>query len=144
MGWGDLANYFGEERELFHGLYPADFLRANPPKSLRAWHLVGGVDPLAASDLTGNGPDDGYPVLLEDWISRDGLKCLKVKLRGNDAEWDYQRLLAVGKIALAKDVDWLSADFNCTVREPTYVNAMLDRLRDDYPRIYGMILYVEQ
>jgi L-alanine-DL-glutamate epimerase-like enolase superfamily enzyme len=41
-------------------------------------------------------------------------------------------------------VDWLSADFNCTVHDPSYVNAILDQLRDDYPRIYGRILYVEQ
>ena len=55
-----------------------------------AWHLVGGLDALEESELTGQEPDDGYPVLLEDWIRRDGLKCLKVKLRGNDAGWDYR------------------------------------------------------
>jgi hypothetical protein len=41
-------------------------------------------------------------------------------------------------------VNWLSADFNCTVTEVAYVNSILDRLRDQQPRIYGMILYVEQ
>jgi hypothetical protein len=30
------------------------------------------------------------------------------------------------------------------VSDPDYVNAMLDRLRDDHPRLHGMILYVEQ
>ena len=44
------------------------------------------------AELTGSEPDDGYPVLLRDWIRRDGLKCLKVKLRGDDAAWDYDRL----------------------------------------------------
>ena len=76
--------------------------------------------------------------------SADGLKCLKVKLRGNDADWDFLRLVRVGSIAAATSVDWLSADFNCTVTDPDYVNAILDRLRDEQPRIYGMILYVEQ
>ena len=66
------------------------------------------------------------------------------QLRGNDAEWDYQRLIKVGTIGAAKDVDWLSADFNCTVTDPAYVNSILDRLRDEFPRLYGMILYVEQ
>ena len=37
-----------------------------------------------------------------------------------------------------------SADFNCTVTDPAYVNELLDRLRDEHPRIYGMLLYVEQ
>ena len=83
-----------------------------------AWHLVGGLDLLEESELTGKEPDDGYPVLLEDWIRRDGLKCLKVKLRGNDAAWDYGRLVKVGSIGLKNGVDWLSADFNCTVTDP--------------------------
>lgn len=128
----------------FAGRYPADFLCERRAESLAAWHLVGGLDLLQASERTGGEPDDGYPVTLEDWIQRDGLKCLKVKLRGTDAEWDYHRLFRVGEIACGQGVDWLSADFNCTVAGPEYVNGILDRLRDASPRIYGMILYVEQ
>jgi L-alanine-DL-glutamate epimerase-like enolase superfamily enzyme len=128
----------------FSGKYPADFLAARRAESLVAWHLVGGLDLLEETERTGAEPVDGYPVLLADWIRRDGLKCLKVKLRGNDAEWDYRRLVKVGKIGVENGVDWLSADFNCTVTEPGYVNDVLDRLRDEQPRVYGMILYVEQ
>lgn len=89
-------------------------------------------------------PSDGYPVLLEDWIKTDGLKCLKIKLRGNDAAWDYERLVAIGQVAVREGVDWLSADFNCTVFEVAYVNRILDRLMVEHPRVYGMLLYVEQ
>jgi len=128
----------------FAGKYPEDFFVAAPPPQLAAWHLVGGVDPLDESELTGNEPDDGYPVLLADWTKTDGLKCLKIKLRGNDAEWDYERVVKVGGIALEHGVDWLTADFNCTVKKPVYVNEILDRLRDEQPRMYGMLLYVEQ
>lgn len=113
-------------------------------EKLPAWHLVGGLDPLDAADLKGDEPNDGYPVLLPDWIRTDGLTCLKIKLRGNDAGWDYHRLLRVGQIAIDEGVRWLSADFNCTVTDPAYVNEILDRLRDEGPRIFGMILYVEQ
>jgi hypothetical protein len=67
-----------------------------------------------------------------------------VKLRGIDAKWDYERLVHVGQIAIEKDVQWLSADFNCTVTDPAYVNEILDRLRVESPRVYDMILYVEQ
>ena len=98
----------------FDGKYPAYFLKSSPAKTLPAWHLVGGKDLLDTSELTGTEPDDGYPVLLPDWIKRDGLKCLKVKLRGNDSEWDYDRLVNVGKIALENNVLWLTSDFNCT------------------------------
>jgi len=128
----------------FAGKYPADFFSSPPAKTMPAWHLVGGKDLLDDSELTGDEPDDGYPVLLPDWIKRDGLTCLKVKLRGNDPEWDYERLINVGEIAINNDVLWLTSDFNCTVTEPAYVNDILDRLMDEYPGIYQMILYVEQ
>jgi len=128
----------------FAGRYPADFLAEDRPDDLVAWHLVGGKDLIEPSELTGEEPDDGYPVLLRDWIERDGLKCLKVKLRGNDADWDYDRLVTVGRIGVEKGVDWLTSDFNCTVTDPDYVNDILDRLVVEYPRLYGMVLYVEQ
>ena len=141
---GDYLRPVAHSGVSFQGKYPADFLAAPRAENLVAWHLVGGLDLLEESERTGKEPDDGYPVLLEDWIRRDGLKCLKVKLRGNDTEWDWSRLVKVGSIGLKNGVDWLSADFNCTVTEPGYVNAILDHLRDEQPRIYGMILYVEQ
>ena len=128
----------------FASTFPADFLHPKRPDELRAWHLVGGLDPLSDDELTGTEPDDGYPLILPDWIQRDGLKCLKIKLRGNDAAWDYDRLVKVGGIAVKHETQWLTADFNCTVSDPSYVNEMLDRLRDEHPRLHGMILYVEQ
>lgn len=140
-----LADYLEPVADVsFEGQYPIDYLNLDAPRQLPAWHLVGGVDPLEEDDLTGNEPDDGYPVLLADWIKTDGLNCLKIKLRGNDAVWDYARVVRIGEIAVANDVDWLTADFNCTVTEPAYVNEILDRLRDEHPRLHGMLLYVEQ
>jgi len=143
----DLASYLqpaAGSGVSFRGRYPRDFLRARPLAVLPAWHLVGGSDRLEPEDADGSEPDDGYPVLLTDWIRRDGLKCLKIKLRGNDAAWDYARLARVGRIAAAAGVDWLSSDFNCTVTDPAYVTEILDRLMREHPRIFGMLLYVEQ
>ena len=128
----------------FRGKHPQDFLVMDAPKQLPVWHLVGGVDALEASDLTGSEPKDAHPVLLADWIQRDGLKCLKVKLRGTDAAWDYERMVRIGRIGFANGVRWLSADFNCTVKEPAYVNAIMDKLLRDEPEIYARTLYVEQ
>jgi L-alanine-DL-glutamate epimerase-like enolase superfamily enzyme len=128
----------------FLGRYPTDYLLADPARQLLAWHLVGGLDPLGDRQLTGAEPRDGHPVLLADWIRRDGLKCLKVKLRGTDSAWDYQRLVGVGQIALPLGIEWLTADFNCTVKEPSYVNEILDELRKDHPQIHDRLLYVEQ
>ena len=88
----------------FAGRYPAHFLAAEPVRQLRAWHLVGGLDVLEPGELTGQEPSDGLPVTLTDWIRRDGLKCLKVKLRGDDAAWDFDRLVRVGRLRVAGDV----------------------------------------
>jgi L-alanine-DL-glutamate epimerase-like enolase superfamily enzyme len=128
----------------FEEKHPADFLVFPRPDTVPAWHLIGGLDPIEPGDLTGSEPDDGEPVLLRDWVRRDGLKCLKVKLRGNDQAWDYDRLVKVGKVAVEEGADWLTADFNCTVHDPKYVNSILDRLMNEHPRLYGMLLYVEQ
>jgi len=143
----DLASFLqpaSDSPNPFAGRDIADFLRPTRAQRLRAWHLVGGLDPVVPDDLTGSEPSDGHPVLLPDWIRNDGLKCLKVKLRGTDAEWDLSRLLKVAQVAEAGGVEWLTADFNCTVMDPAYVTDILDRLMTDHPRVFGSLLYVEQ
>ncbi|KPL01521.1 MAG: hypothetical protein AMK75_04525, partial [Planctomycetes bacterium SM23_65] len=112
----------------FESKYPQDYLVFPRPNRIAAWHLIGGKDLIDKSELTSSEPDDGYPVLLRDWIRRDGLKCLKIKLTGTDPDWDWDRLEKVGQIAIEENVPWLTADFNCTVTEPAYVNDILDRL----------------
>ncbi|MGO9469267.1 MAG: enolase C-terminal domain-like protein [Isosphaeraceae bacterium] len=128
----------------FADRFPEEFLVLPRRESLPAWHLVGGKDPIDAAELTGTEPNDGIPVLLRDWVRRDGLRCLKVKLRGDDGPWDFDRLVQVGRIAVEEGADWLTADFNCTVHDPAYVNTILDRLLEEHPRLFGMLLYVEQ
>lgn len=141
----DLASYLEPDTDgvSFAGRYPADYL-VDRPDTVPVWHSVGGTDPLEVADLTGDEPDDGYPILLRDWIRRDGLNCLKIKLPGADAEWDYQRLRAIGAIAREEGVEHLCTDFNCTVKEPAYVTGILDRLMEEDPETLGRILYIEQ
>ncbi len=128
----------------FGGLFPDHYLAKDRPARLDAWHLVGGLDALDESDCTGDEPKDGYPVQLRDWIHTDGLTCLKIKLRGNDAAWDYDRLVRIGNIGAETGVKHLTADFNCTVTDPAYVVAILHRLADEHPALYDAIDYVEQ
>lgn len=128
----------------FVGRFPADFFVKEVPTRLMACHLVGGSDLLHDFERSGDEPEDDFPITLPHWVKRDGLKFLKVKLRGDDSAWDYHRLVRVGMIAIDHGVTWLTADFNCTVSEPAYVNDILDRLMRDHPRVYQMILYVEQ
>ncbi|MDR1587069.1 MAG: hypothetical protein LBS57_06415 [Treponema sp.] len=143
----DLSWYYGRDFEkVFKDKYPAHYLAPKDAckKDIVVWHLVGAKDVISDEDLTGEEPDDGYPVKLRDWIVRDGLKCLKIKLTGVDAEWDFRRLVRVGNTALEMGVEWLSADFNCTVKDPRYVCEILDRLMAENPAVYKLILYVEQ
>ena len=128
----------------FESRFPSDFLELKPPSDIPVWHLVGGLDPLDEDDLKGDEPDDGYPVHLREWIERDSLNCLKIKLRGNDNHWDYTRMVKIGEIAQEMKVEHLSTDFNCTVTDPAYVNEILDRLKQDETETYNRILYVEQ
>ncbi|HSI12005.1 MAG TPA: enolase C-terminal domain-like protein [Chthoniobacter sp.] len=139
---GDLARFL-EPSATFAGKWPVDFLTERRER-LAVWHLVGGLDPVESAELTGSEPKDGYPVLLRDWIRADGLKCLKIKLRGNDSAWDYDRIVKIGRMSIEESVTWLTADFNCTVTDPAYVTEILDRLLIEEPRIYGMLLYIEQ
>jgi len=143
----DLADYLIpiENSDVsFGNSFPSDFLRKQPKQTLLVWHLVGALDPLDESELTGSEPADGYPVHLKDWINRDGLECLKIKLRGNDAKWDLERIVRVGQIALQNQVRWLSTDFNCTVDKPEYVTEILDQLAQDEPATFDRLLYIEQ
>jgi len=142
----DLAHYLTADDPGvdFTGKFPSDYLVENPPNQLPVWHLVGGLDPLESSDCSGEEPNDGYPVTLREWIETDGLTSLKVKLRGTEADWDYDRVVSVGKLSLEMGVTDLSADFNCTVTEPAYVNEILDRLAREHREISDLILYVEQ
>lgn len=138
----DLAWFYRDDA--FKGLYPEDFFVKDVPSTLPVWHLVGGKDLLYESERTGNEPEDGYPVSLEKWIERDGLTCLKIKLTGVDAEWDLKRVLEIGKIALKYHCQALSPDFNCMVKDPGYVNNILDELKKQSPEIYDLMIYVEQ
>ena len=138
----DLAWYFRDEG--FAGKYPDDYLLKPRMNKLPVWHLVGGKDLLYDSERGGNEPNDGYPVTLTEWIERDGLNCLKIKLTGIDAEWDFQRCKDIGQIAMRYNCQALSLDLNCQVKDPEYVNALLDRLKNECPDIYKLILYVEQ
>lgn len=142
----DLASYLTPAKGVpvrFNDMWPANFM-AQPRAKLPAWHSVGGVDPITPAELTGKEPNDGYPVLLKDWIERDGLYCLKVKLRGNDAAWDFRRMVTVGEIGQAHGVKWLSADFNCMCPDVAYVTQFFDRLMLEAPKTYAMLLYAEQ
>lgn len=146
LGW-DLSRYLGPA---FRGRYPAHFVRPAYVPELPVFHLVGAADPLTPGDVRDDDPQDEYPTDLAAWIERDGVFCLKVKLHGNDLEWDVERTLAVERVArdglerLGRHELYLTADANEMCPDVEYVIEYLRRVREASARAYDSLLYVEQ
>jgi L-alanine-DL-glutamate epimerase-like enolase superfamily enzyme len=149
MGF-DLSRYLGPA---FRGVYPASFLRQRSLPAVPVFHLVGGLDSLRRPDVSPGAPQDGLPNALEDWIARDGVFCLKVKLRGRDMTWDLQRTREVSHVYQEvratrrrdlPDRPFLTADTNEQCLSPDYIVEYLAKLRAAEARVYDELLYVEQ
>ena len=90
---------------------------------------------------------------LDDWIERDGVFCLKVKLNGRDLAWDLARTQEVARIYYEVQAErrpdlpakpYLTADTNEQCESPEYIVEYLCKLREVAPRVYDEILYIEQ
>lgn len=142
----DLSRYLGAS---FAGRYIGDYLTAMP-EWIDAFHLVGGLDKLTEAECTADDPDDGLPVSLERWIEFEHLHCLKVKLRGNDLQWDLARILDV--VGVARQVHkkigiaglWLTADTNEMCDSPQYMVELLGKVRQADAEAFNSLLYCEQ
>ena len=143
----DLSRYLGAE---FRGRYVQDYIRPKYLPSVPVFHLVGGLDKLYESEVDDTDPQDGLPNSLEAWIRRDGMYCLKVKLRGTDLNWDVARTIAVHDIGraeldkLGRKEMHLTADTNEQCESPQYIIEMLRKIREQSPECYDSILYIEQ
>ncbi len=140
----DLGRYLGPD---FAGRYPDEFLHPAFEATIPIWHLVGGVDKLTRAELTNDDPQDGLPVSVDQWIERDGIFCLKVKLRGADVDWDVERTSAVADVAreaLGERRFYLSTDSNELCESPEVVVEFLRKLKERSPLAYESLLYVEQ
>jgi L-alanine-DL-glutamate epimerase-like enolase superfamily enzyme len=164
----DLSPYFADEARRFRGKYPADYFATKPPKRIPVWHLVGCADVVegheaapgektrAPREAGGNGAAGhraaeaadagtrGFPVTLREWIRRDGIKRLKVKLCGSSLEWDSTRVRAVGRLTEEAGAEALFVDFNGTAPDADYVLELLSRLSREAPEAYRLLRYVEQ
>ncbi len=143
----DLSRWLGPT---FKGQYVADHLQSAPAATMPIFHLVGALDALTAAQVPPNMPDDGLPKTLEQWIVRDGVYCLKVKLRGNDVTWDVRRTASVSELAAATLLGLnrrelhLSVDFNEMCPSPDYVIEFLHKLKEARPAAFASLRYVEQ
>lgn len=142
----DLSRYLGVE---YRGQYPDRYIHAEPQPRMPLCHLVGAVDPLTAADVT-HPIGDGLPESLADWITYNGLNHLKIKLNGNDLEWDLARMIAIDRVTTEVQkkrgvTTWAYVpDFNEKCPSADYYLAFLRQLKERLPVGFARIEYVEQ
>jgi hypothetical protein len=93
----DVGHYLGGD---FRGEYLDRFVSAEPKPNMPLYHLVGALDPIFDSDI-GRRIGDGLPETLSEWILADGLTHIKIKLNGDNMDWDVSRMQAVERAASA-------------------------------------------
>ncbi|WP_146402305.1 mandelate racemase/muconate lactonizing enzyme family protein [Planctomycetes bacterium CA13] len=139
----DLAHYLGESA--YRGLFLGDLISPTPVDSMPLYHLVGALDPLTNADVQ-TPAGDGLPETLSEWIKRDGLTHLKIKLNGDDATWDTDRIVHTYRVANeARNGEWaFSLDFNERCPDEDYVMEVLDGITRKERDSLRAIRYVEQ
>lgn len=142
----DLAHYLSPA---FAGEYPDRYVTAKPKPSMPLYHLVGAVDPLTSGDIAKR-IGDGLPETLPEWIEYSGLDHLKIKLNGEDLNWDVNRVLSVERVASEtvrkrKVARWVySLDFNEKCPNVEYLVTCLRKVKEGSAAAYERIQYVEQ
>jgi L-alanine-DL-glutamate epimerase-like enolase superfamily enzyme len=145
LDW-DLGAFLGDD---FCGEPLDRYVSAEPKPTMPLYHLVGALDPLTPTDVT-QPVGDGLPEHLGEWIERDGLTHLKIKLNGDDLDWDVDRVLGVDRVAVATQrqrgiATWFySLDFNERCRSVEYLLEFLRRLKAQCPAGYDRVQYIEQ
>jgi L-alanine-DL-glutamate epimerase-like enolase superfamily enzyme len=142
----DLSRYLGPD---FRGERLDRFLRRAPAERIPLFHSVGGLDPLETSDVV-KPIGDGLPETLPEWIEKDGIVRVKIKLGGDDLRADVERTLRIDRVVAATQVrrgvrDWkYCLDFNERCPNVAYVLEFLRQIRAGTPDGFERILYVEQ
>ena len=139
----DLAAHLDDR---FAGEYLDRSTLRQPKPAMPLYHLVGALDPLTEDDIDQR-IGDGLPETLPEWIAADGLTHFKIKLAGDDLDWDVDRVLRIERVVAGAKGDgtWVySCDFNEKCRDERYVLDFLARVRSDSPAAFGRIQYLEQ
>ncbi len=144
--WEDLGRYLGNE---FKGDHLERYVLKDPKPRMPLYHLVGAVDPITQDDVQ-KPVGDGLPETLPQWIDYNGLTHLKIKLNGDNLDWDRDRVLAVDRAATETMTrrgtkQWFySLDFNEKCPNVGYLLGMLRQVKEKSPSGFDRIQYVEQ
>ncbi len=139
----DLSTYLGPD---YSGKFLDQYIASTPAPSMPLYHLVGALDPLDDSEVS-QPIADGLPETLAQWIQRDELSHLKIKLAGDQFDWDVNRILGVHRVAQSTcpATNWAySLDFNERCESADYVLRLMDELTARSPESMRAIQYIEQ
>ncbi|HMD86520.1 MAG TPA: enolase C-terminal domain-like protein [Terriglobia bacterium] len=142
----DLSYYVGPE---YKGEYPDKYILKEPKPRMPLYHLVSAIDPLVDSDIK-HRVNDGLPETLPEWINYNGLTHFKIKLDGDDLQWDSERVLSVDRVATETETKrgvagWVySLDFNERCPNVQYLVDFLHLVEKKSPGGFARIQYVEQ
>ena len=142
----DLGRYLDSS---FSGKYLDQYTTRHPKPDMPLYHLIGALDPLTDADISSR-LNDGLPETLSEWIRADGLTHLKIKLNGNDLEWDVARVLAIDRITAETQASrgvktwYYSADFNETCENVEYLLEFLNRIQEEGGKAFNRLSYIEQ
>lgn len=142
----DLSKYLGQD---YKGRWLQDYLLRKPTPAMPVYHSVGALDPLSAAEVTAP-IHDGLPETLAGWIQHSGLDHIKIKLNGDDLDWDLNRVLNIDAVAVPVQAErsvttWFySLDFNERCRDVDYLLRFIRRLQERNPAAFNRIQYIEQ
>lgn len=142
----DLSHWLGPE---FENEFLDRYTSREPQPRMPLYHLVGALDPLTDDEVS-EAISDGLPVTLGEWIVADGLSHLKIKLNGDNLDWDVQRVVQVERVSQAAQLSrgcstWFySLDFNEKCANVQYILDFLKQLQLESPAGFDRVQYIEQ
>lgn len=142
----DLSHYLNEE---FQGEYLDRYVSKTPKETLPLYHLVGALDPITEEDIAER-IGDGLPETLPEWINQDGLTHIKIKLNGDNLDWDVERVVRIDRVTEQTQTErgvsewYYSLDFNERCPNVEYLLEFLSRIREQAPLALDRVQYIEQ
>ena len=139
----DLSAFLGSA---FRGERLNNYLLQKPRPAVNLYHSVGGSDPLLTADIV-KPIADGLPETLPEWIRYNGLHHIKIKLQGDELNWDIDRVVGIDRIAqeTRPDIDWrYCVDFNERCPNVEYLLEFLRKVKEKTPNGFTRIEYIEQ
>ena len=122
-----------------------EFLPARPLGRLHVRHTVGLIDPITAADVR-EPVADGLPETLEDYLERDGIGYLKIKVSGA-LEADLARLEEIaGVLERRARRCGITLDGNEQYQTLDDFMALVERIRSapGLRRLWDQVLFIEQ